>query len=145
VSDIAVTPAGLTVSLGLQAPTVTVVGALVGSLQLIVSGVTVVNAIGLKPYTLSALWTASGGGAPYTYSWLFEQPAGSATASAITRSVSAGSGDLRQQRLSAVLTDSGGIALASAVLLHVRHVAVPNLFDGHVQEASQRRRRVWPT
>jgi hypothetical protein len=145
VSDIAVTPAGLTLSLVPQAPTVTVTAALTAALQLLVSGVTVVNAIGLRPFTLSALWTASGGGAPYTYSWLFEQPTGAATASAITRSVSAGSGDLRQQRLSAGLTDSGGTALASAVLLHVRHVAVPNLFDGHVQEASQRRRRVWPT
>src|SRR5882724_3672861 len=48
-SDIALTPTGLTVSLVPQAPTVTVMAAFAARLQLVVSGQSVRNAVGLRP------------------------------------------------------------------------------------------------
>jgi hypothetical protein len=142
---ISLAPATLTVSLVAQAPTVTYTPALTARLQLLVSGVLVANAIGLRPLTVSALWSVSGGATPYTYQWLFQLPTGSATTSTVTRHVSAAGGDLRTVVVSVLVSDAGAAQVTSRFLVALRCVHTPNYFDGRVQPENQYRRRVWPT
>lgn len=114
-------------------------------LQLIVSGVSVVNAIGLRALVVSAEWIISGGVSAFSYNWSFELPVASASTSAITRTFSAASGDLRTVLVSAVVSDASGASVTSAFLVHLRYVRMPAVFDGRVQIENQAKRRLFPT
>lgn len=116
--------------------------AISGTITLRVSGVNVTNAIGLKPLTVSALWTT--GSAGFTFNWVFELPVGSATSADITRVFSAGSGILGQSILSGLVSNAAGSSLISSAIIYVRNVGTPNPFDGKYQESNQAKRRVWP-
>ena len=112
------------------------------SVQLVVSGVTVKNAIGLTPLTVSASWLTPVG--TFTYNWTFELPTGSSTSANVTRIASAGSGVLDIALMSAFLSNALGSNVASSIPIYVRNVRVPNPFDGKFQESNQAKRRVWP-
>lgn len=117
--------------------------ALSAYVELTVSGAVVKNAIGLRPLAVSAQWITGAG--TFTYQWDFELPVGSSTASAIARSFSAASGDLRRSIMSAFVSNNAGSSLASSIAVHVRHVREPNVWDGKVQIENQAKRRLWPT
>ena len=118
---------------------------LAGYLQLIVSGVSVVNAIGIRPLTVSAEWIITKGTPNFTYAWSIELPTASATTSSLTRIVSAGSGILRTALISTTASDAVTTNLTSSIFVFVRYAGVPNLFDGKYQESNQPKRRTWPT
>ena len=112
------------------------------SVQLVVSGSIVKNAIGLKPLTVSASWLTPIG--TFTYNWTFELPTASSTSANVTRIASAGSGVLGIALMSAFLSNALGSNVASSLAIYVRNVRVPNPFDGNFQESNQAKRRVWP-
>jgi hypothetical protein len=118
---------------------------LTGRLQLLVSGVSVVNALGLRPLTVSAEWIVSGGASAFSYAWSFELPTSTSAVSAVTRTFSAGSGFLGVVRVSALVSDASAASLTSAFVVHLRRAGVPNPFDGRVVYESQAKRRLWPT
>ena len=126
------------------------VATLTAQVVLVVSSVSVVNAIGHVPLTVSAEWRVCGGAGPLSYHWSFEgvsQMAGfasTATTSSVTRTYTTGGGSLERHRVSARVVDVGGVSTTSAFYVHVRARRAPSEFDGKVVIESQRRRRVFP-
>ncbi len=112
--------------------------------QLIVSSVSVANAVGLRPLAVSAEWVVSGGTSPFAFQWLANDPTASATTSAFTRTYSAGSGAPYNTLVSARVSDASGTTVASSFLVQLRFVRSPNPFDGRFVVESQKTRRLWP-
>jgi hypothetical protein len=113
--------------------------------QFIVSGVSVVNPIGLAPLTVSAEWVVSGGSGTVTYAWAFASPVSSFTTSSVSMLFPGAGGLVFGQRVGSATVADATSTVASSFLLHPRAVTVPAVFDGNVVIESQAKRRIVPT
>lgn len=115
-----------------------------GDLLFIVSGASYVNAIGIAPLVVSALWyNLMNGTEPFSYSWTGSAAALPASTTQVTIVVS---GAVTQSRriFSAIITDALQKTIQRQFFVTVTQVRNPTPFDGHIVTESQTRRRIFP-
>jgi hypothetical protein len=111
-------------------------------LQHIVSGVSVINVIGLAPLVVSSDWITPPGGA--TFSWIGSNTAFPATTSGVGYTVSGTVSGSFERIVFEGTYSNATTSFTSTFIVHTRHQQVPTPYDGPYQGESQYRRRIFP-
>lgn len=149
-ADVNVTTVHVEVFMALSAPS-----ALPGFsafIEMQVSGVSVVNAMGLTPFEVSFEYVDPGGSfTGGTFSWVFSDVGNEVgfvstdTGSSVTRTYTAGGGQFEIRGITATISSTGGESNTTVFTVRPRAQQNPTPFDPNYQHEAQTKRRVWPT